>query len=113
VPADYDLIFSRDALQHLPYEKVINALERFSMAENTKYLLVGSYPKSTKKNENTHIGGYFDINLLISPFNLDKYVEIFDEQREHGKHLILYDIKQHLRTANFTQIRINAGLIKS
>ena len=35
VPQGYDLIFSRDALQHLPLLKVINALENFAKSSQS------------------------------------------------------------------------------
>jgi len=49
-----DLILCRDALQHLPYENIINILENYSKSK-ARYLIVGSYPKDAN-NENIPIG---------------------------------------------------------
>jgi hypothetical protein len=51
-----DLILSRDALQHLPYENIVNVIENYAKS-HSKYLIVGSYP--TGKNRNINIGMTF------------------------------------------------------
>lgn len=86
-----DLIFSRDALQHLSMEVIIPVLKNIQLAD-PKFLLVGSYPRATA-NLDIKIGEYFDINLLIEPFNLCPSL-MFDEQSPHGKWLYLYTQKQ-------------------
>ena len=101
LPLDYDLILSRDALQHLPLEKVIDALKIFSRTSGAKYLLVGSYLEEVDENRNIKTGDYFAINLMKQPFNLNKYVEIFNEQVAHKKYLILYDIQNYLSKIDF------------
>ena len=107
VPENYDLIFSRDVLQHLSLEKIIDGLERLSKS-NSKYLLVTSYVHSVL-NTNIKTGKYFPANLFISPFNLKDHLEIFEETTETNKtlekHLVLYDIEKHLKLANFDQMR--------
>ena len=105
IPENYDLIFSRDALQHLPLDKVINALEIFSKSKGSKYLAVGSYVKSTLPNNNIKVGSYFPVNLFKPPFNLTEYIEILDEQTPDLKHLILYDIPGYLSKVDFSLIR--------
>ena len=106
LPSNYDLIFSRDALQHLPLIKVVDALKTFANTKDAKYLLVGSYLKSNE-NKNVSIGGYFPINLTKPPFNLDNYVEIFDEKTPGNKNLILYDIQNYLSKIDFDKIKSN------
>ena len=101
LPLDYDLILSRDALQHLPLEKVIDALKIFSKTSGAKYLLVGSYLEEVDENRNIQTGDYFAINLMKQPFNLNEYVEIFNEQVPHKKYLILYDIQNYLSKIDF------------
>jgi hypothetical protein len=46
IPGGYDLLFSRDALQHLTIDLIIDALENISKTK-ARYLLVGSYINST------------------------------------------------------------------
>ena len=57
LPDGYDLLFSRDAFQHLPLIKIANALKMIANAKEAKYFLVGSYVK-TGVNVNINIGGY-------------------------------------------------------
>ncbi len=45
LPSGYDLIFSRDSLQHLPYAAVLSFLKNVK-ASGARYLLVGSYLNS-------------------------------------------------------------------
>jgi hypothetical protein len=106
LPPNYDLIFTRDALQHLPLVKVADALKQFSRTEEARYLLAGSYVK-TGRNSNINIGNYFAVDLRKPPFGLDQTVEIFDEKVPDSKHLVLYDIKNYLSKVNFDLIYSN------
>lgn len=63
-----DLIFCKDCLQHLSYEKVAGALNNFKKS-GSKYLLVTSYPL-TWKNHDIYDGDYRALNLLKYPFSL-------------------------------------------
>jgi hypothetical protein len=67
LPSNYDLIFSKDALQHIQIEKIIDELKKFSKTKGAKYLLVGSY---LKNNENKIISNYFPINLTNHTKNI-------------------------------------------
>lgn len=49
IPVGYDLLFSRDALQHLDMALILNALENISRAK-AKYFLVGSYKNGLNTN---------------------------------------------------------------
>ena len=104
IPENYDLIFSRDALQHLPLDKVINALEIFSKSKGSKYLAVGSYVKSSS-NKNIKVGEYFPIDLTRAPFNLGQYIELIDEKTKDLKHIVLYDIPGYLSKIDYNLIR--------
>jgi hypothetical protein len=53
IPDGYDLLFSRDALQHLNMNLVLDALENISKSK-AKYFLVGSYARS-KGNKNINM----------------------------------------------------------
>jgi hypothetical protein len=109
LPENYDLIFTRDALMHLPYEKTLDALNIFAKAKGAKYLLVGSF-LSTKKNNYISIGSFYRINLLEHPFNLTGYVEIHNEHDDEGKSLILYDIPNYLSKIDFKGIKKSLNL---
>lgn len=97
VPAGFELIFSRDALQHLPLHLAVSALEKFATSA-ASYLLIGSYESedgNTAMNRNVAIGEYFSINLLQQPFNLPEPLARYSEGRYDGepeKHLYLYRI---------------------
>jgi hypothetical protein len=51
IPEGFDLLFSRDALQHLNMGLVLNALENIARTK-AKYFLVGSYKEGVNKNIN-------------------------------------------------------------
>ena len=69
LPKDNDLLFSRDALQHLPLDYTFSFLANVKKS-GTKYLAVGSYPGSSSPNADIQLGGYFLIDLAQPPFNL-------------------------------------------
>ena len=112
LPTGYELIFSRDTLQHLPLNVVIDTLENFSRTNGSNYLLVGSYFKADD-NKMVPVGGYFSINLLKPPFNLTTALRIYDERvaDEQPKFLYLYDIPNYLRHVDFDAMRKRAILI--
>jgi len=51
LPSGYDLIFSRDSLQHIPMHGAWQFLNNVK-ASGAKYLLVGSYIKNSEPNFN-------------------------------------------------------------
>jgi hypothetical protein len=109
---NYELIFSRDALQHLSYEKIINALENFSKTPNVRYLLVGTY-KNANSNKNIGPGGVFLINLFKKPFELTEYLDLYEEKFdtiEGTKFLALYDVQNYLKNIDFNEMRRKAQL---
>jgi hypothetical protein len=87
LPQHVDLLFSRDALQHLPLSIIKLALQNIQAAD-PHYFLVGSYPKSTR-NVDIAVGEYFAVDLKTEPFNLIPSA-VFDENTPDGKHLYLY-----------------------
>jgi hypothetical protein len=105
LPDEYELIFSRDALQHLPLEKVVCALRTFSQVRAARYLLVGSYV-TRPANRNIRPGEYFLIDLTRPPFNLNNYVEVKSENVPDAatKHLLLYDVPSYLRKVDFEKM---------
>jgi hypothetical protein len=108
LPSGFQLILSRDALQHLSYAAIAGALSHYC-ASGASYLLVGSYilnpPETlsggTGKNKNIAIGETFSIDLLRAPFLFPHPLEIFperpigaysDAQPENAKFLLLYNL---------------------
>ena len=68
LPTGKDLIFSRDALQHLAMPLILSVLRTFQAA-GPAWLMVGSYPRRWS-NILIETGGYFPINLAAPPFLL-------------------------------------------
>ncbi|XRA98880.1 methyltransferase [Pycnococcus provasolii] len=101
----FDFIFCRDALQHLPYATIFDALHMFSRSD-AKYLLVGSYPNGRKNVDIEKPGGMFDIDLRKAPFLLEpeqKWEEapgLARHEPGHDKYLYLYRISK-LRAVDF------------
>mmetsp|Transcript_29328 Transcript_29328/g.41838 ORF Transcript_29328/g.41838 Transcript_29328/m.41838 type:complete len:361 (+) Transcript_29328:9-1091(+) len=102
----FQMILSRDALQHLSYAAITGALHHYC-STNADWLLVGSYllhsPDGISKNKNINTGETFSINLLEPPFNFQNTVEIFpersigqysDAQPENAKFLLLFRLPQ-------------------
>ena len=80
----FDLIFCRDALQHLSIAEIKEALENFSKS-GSKYLLTTihlRYPRWKNKRD-CRTGSCRDRNLIIEPFNLDDPIVIFSEEYSH------------------------------
>jgi len=102
----FQLILSRDALQHLSYSAITGALRHYC-STNADWLLVGSYllsaPDGRSKNKNINTGETFSINLLEPPFSFQNPVEIFpersigqysDAKSENTKFLLLFRLPQ-------------------
>lgn len=94
LPCGYDLIFSRDSLQHVPSYAIWNFLNN-AKSSKARYLLVGSYLEEQGGNKEIPAGEYFSLNLLKPPYNLPQPLEVVDEQTpgEPVKHLLLYDLR--------------------
>ena len=58
LPTGYDLVFSRDALQHLPLNLVADALKNIALTSNAKYLLVGSYFEENRNDRYRRLFSY-------------------------------------------------------
>lgn len=101
LPDDYDLILSRTALMHLSIESILDTFHVMANAKQAKYLLVTS--NFVKKNSNPENGRFRHVNLLIHPFNLTKYVDVFHLNKK--KMFILYDIPNYLSKIDFKSIK--------
>jgi len=74
----YDVILSRDALQHLSYSSIAGAIAKYCRSD-VEYLIVGSYLEHGS-NRNIESGGCFNINLLQEPFSFPEPLESYAEK---------------------------------
>eukprot|EP01036_Dinobryon_divergens_P028241 gene28241-37154_t len=99
LPTGFDMILSRDALQHLHYKAIAGAFSAYCKTGAT-YILVGSYNESTANVDMKTPGGYFTINLRLPPFSLPDPLDIFvesmvDTESNHGagrKYQLVYSL---------------------
>ena len=101
LPRGYQLIFSRDALQHNSLADVFQILRRFA-ATDAQYLLLGSYPTAVQPgqigyspqpvgtNMDIATGDYQRINLEAPPFGLTAWKR-YAEETPDEKYLCLYE----------------------
>lgn len=104
LPGDYELIFSRDILDRLPYELIFDTLASFASTKGVRYLLVGSYAANVSQNRPIQIGDRFELDLTKPPFNLTDYEQIFHEDWQN-RTLILYDVPDYLSNFDFESIK--------
>lgn len=93
LPAGYDLLLTRDALQHLACPLVVDCLHNIAQS-SVKFALIGSY----NGNDNRHIqtGDVFMINLRKPPYSLEP-MAVFREGKipnipDPEKLLLLYNV---------------------
>lgn len=101
LPDNYDLILSRMALMYLSADKIFDTLNVIANTKQAKYFLTSIY--NVNYNRNLDNGKFRRVNLLIHPFNLTKYVDIF--QVNKNKMFILYDIPNYLSKIDFESIK--------
>lgn len=108
LPEGFDIILSRDALQHMTEDVACRTLNNY-LETNAKYLLIGSYHDvHQKKNSQLRESGskYFPINVMLPPYSMPSPLTIIEEKGNYGddpstnKYLLLYDV-QELRKNNF------------
>jgi len=90
-----DMIFCKDCLQHLSYEKIFMALSNFKRSKS-KYLLTTSYSE-TLYNWDIHDGDCRPLNLLKKPFSLPQpLMKIREKSRgvqvDSDKEMYLYKL---------------------
>ena len=98
MPSDFDVIFSRDALQHMTEDVACRSLNNY-IKTNAKYLLVGSY-LDMPQNKNMQLiesgSKYFPINVMLPPYNMPNPLTVIEENGNFGKdastnkYLLLY-----------------------
>lgn len=88
-----DLIFCRDALQHLPVADIKKALHNFSRS-GARYLLASTHLRRTgwRNARECRVGQCRDRNLLLNPFNLPDPIAVFSEQDASHKFLGLWKL---------------------
>ena len=79
-----DLIFCRDALQHITVDDIKDALEGFSKS-GAKYLLATTHLRryGWRNGRDIKVGKCRDRNLIYEPFNLPNPLVIYSEQYEN------------------------------
>lgn len=101
LPYGFDMILSRDALQHLSMKHIAGAMRTYCSSD-AKFLLVGSYLDELDDNRDIASGGCFKINLRLPPFSFPAPLESFQESVRRKttigspnlptKHLLLYEL---------------------
>ena len=93
LPHGADLIFSRDALQHLAPLQIVRALRTFRDAA-PRFLAVGGYPRGENRVITT--GECFLVNLMREPFNLwpEHVTSEWMGDAESKKHILVYTREQ-------------------
>ena len=88
-----ELIFCRDALQHLPIKDALTALEKFSRS-GARYLLTTTHLRRVgwKNSRDKRVGQCNDRNLLHKPFFLADPIVIFSERDAGHKFLGLWEL---------------------
>lgn len=88
-----DLIFCRDALQHLPVADIKKALQNFS-GSGAGYLLASTHLRTFgwRNARECRAGQCRDRNLLLKPFGLPDPIAIFSEQDASHKFLALWKL---------------------
>ena len=103
LPRGYDLILSRDALQHNRLEDVWSMLHAYGNTD-ARWLLVGSYPNgslncgtvreaTTPNRQIRATGGYFCIDLQQPPFSLNP-TQVLAEATHDRKALYLFERRE-------------------
>jgi len=91
VPGKYDLIFSRESLQHLYLGDALKALNNF-ITSGASYLLI-THRHIAKGNEQSlvQVSDYFPINLLEPPFNMPTPLRMYADVHPY-MYLALYKL---------------------
>lgn len=88
---NYDLIFVRDFIIHIPTNDIIKILS-ILMKSKIRFLAVTQY-EDVLVNKNIVTGQHRKINLSIEPFNLPKvFIKIADGRTDDNRYLNIYKI---------------------
>lgn len=105
LPSGYDIILSRDSLQHLSMPLIASAFITYCRSD-VRYFLAGSYLQRWDSNRDIEVGGYFNLNLLAKPFDFDDMpIEAYSESNQctrrgalPTKTLLLFDLPMLCKT---------------
>ncbi len=103
LPENYDFIITKEALMNLSHKKLVKTLHNIANTKGAKYLLITSF-NVVRRNYQQDSDKFHPTNLLIEPFNLTGYVEIF--RLSLKRMFVLYDIPNYLSKINFNSIKI-------
>lgn len=108
LPRDADLIFSRDALQHLAPLQIVRALRTFRDAA-PRFLAVGGYPRGENRPIDT--GSCFLVNLMREPFNLwpEHVVSEWMGDADGKKHIFVYT-RENLAAWDLADLEVRVRL---
>lgn len=82
VPPKSDLILCRDGLVHFSFKTIIKILKNFISSGST-YLIMTTFPRADRINEDINDGGWHAVNFNLPPFNFPKpYRTILEECTE-------------------------------
>ena len=88
-----DLLFCRDALQHLPVRDILAALDNFRRS-GCRYVLTTTHLRrfGRKNGRDRRVGQCQDRNLMLPPFSLPDPIVIYAEGDSRHKFLALWEI---------------------
>lgn len=94
LPVGYDVIISRDSLQHLPIKYAFEFLSNVKLSK-AKYLMIGSYLEESHVNADVPVGGYYSIDVTRAPFNVSpRPYMIFKENPDSvQKFLLVWEVQ--------------------
>jgi hypothetical protein len=89
LPLECDLLFCRDALQHLSFDNIWKSLRNFAHCR-AKWYIIGGYVSDS--NVNIRDGRYFELNISHHPFNLvpDKIISEDNDKQDPQKHFYIF-----------------------
>lgn len=111
-PAPRLAVFSRDALQHLPMDVVVDALQNF-VASSATYVIVGSYGGGPGSNVDIPAGHYFPIDLMAEPFSLPPPLDVVEEETADKKLMLVFEVAELRKKVDFKAMRARVAKAKA
>jgi len=103
LPDGYDVIISRDSLQHLPLHYTVEFLKNVQ-ASQAKYVMIGNYLDDSSVNTMTAVGGYFTIDLIRAPFFVkpEPYMIFREAPTTPQKYMVVWHVN-NMTWSNFVE----------
>jgi SAM-dependent methyltransferase len=89
----YDMVISRDAMQHLPLHMALDVLDTIRATGST-WLLASTYWAG--RNVDIAAGGYYEPDLEAAPFSLGTPAELVFDGWDYGVPNLVRDARKHL-----------------